>query len=284
MLLVLKTLFESELLSIRHAIARPASTLCSELRHATADVFLLPIAGLFAKHDSPRQHFIANPNHALFFGCGQAYRLSFPGGIGDESLLFEFSPAALSKLVTETLGLPDLRSASLNRHCLLAPAALLERELLWRHLTLAGGKPLAIEELSVTVLTKALQTASKDSRLAERARHALSVTRRRQQVEAVKEAISLQPMQEWTLTELARLAETSPYHLARIFRAEVGLPVHRYLIRTRLGQALETMRTQDQDLTAIALDCGFAHHSHFSSSFRTVFGLTPSRLRTRMRV
>ena len=33
------------------------------------------------------------------------------------------------------------------------------------------------------------------------------------------------------------------------------------------------------DLTAIALDAGFASHSHFTARFRSFFGCTPAGLR-----
>ena len=56
------------------------------------------------------------------------------------------------------------------------------------------------------------------------------------------------------------------------------MPVHQYLIRTRLGKALAAMRADEADLTDIALATGFANHSHFTSSFRSFFGITPSRL------
>ncbi|HAT33247.1 MAG TPA: hypothetical protein DCW29_21080, partial [Janthinobacterium sp.] len=72
---------------------------------------------------------------------------------------------------------------------------------------------------------------------------------------------------------------------------EVGVPVHQYLIRTRLGMALEALRAMDStanlktnlitNLTKIALETGFANHSHFTSSFRSLFGITPTQLRGR---
>lgn len=274
----LQTLFDSELLTIRHSVAHPSSTQCSDIERETADLLLMPLAGLFAKHDGPKQHFIANSNHALFLGCGKPYRVSFPGGIGDECLVLEFSKAALANLLSETVGVQDLYSPCLNTHCLLAPAAVLNRDLLWRHLQSAAN-PLAIEEISVLMLSTSVQAAYKDGRRKDRAKHSFTMSRRRQQVEIVKEVISLYPMQEWTLADLARLANISPFHLARVFREEVGVPVYRYLIRTRLGKALEAMRAADVDLTDIALETGFANHSHFTSSFRSLFGITPSQFR-----
>ncbi len=282
MLLVIHTLFVSDLLKIRHVVARPSSAQYSDIEREIADLVLLPIAGLFAKHDGPKHHFIANPNHALFLGREQPYRMSFPGGIGDECLVLDFSKEVLANLLTETVGVQGLHSPCLNSHCLLSPETVLNRDLLWRHLTQGAINPLAIEEICVSLLSASVQAAYKDGQGKDRARHSFTMSRRHQQVETVKEVISLYPTQEWTLGALAREANMSPYHLARIFREEVGVPVHQYLIRSRLGKALEAMRAAHVNLTDIALETGFANHSHFTASFRSLFGITPSQLRRKM--
>ncbi|HEY8026665.1 MAG TPA: AraC family transcriptional regulator [Burkholderiaceae bacterium] len=284
MSLVLRELFGSELLTIRHAVARPSLSRGDDVPRGTADLMLLPISGVFAKHESPKRHghIIANSNHALFFGHGKDYRISFPGHIGDESLVFAFSQSALAELLAQTVGAEQLYSDHLNTHSLLAPCTILQRELLWRHLKSGVFDRLAIEELSIAMLTTSLLAACKDSRSADRARHSFTLARRRQQVELVKELISLHPEQDWALGDLAREAAVSPYHLVRVFREEVGVPVHHYLVRTRLGRGLEGMRSPDAGLTDIALEAGFANHSHFTSHFRTTFGTTPSQFRKAM--
>ena len=43
MALVLRTLFQSELLSIRHGVARPAPEDTKELKYETADLILYPL-------------------------------------------------------------------------------------------------------------------------------------------------------------------------------------------------------------------------------------------------
>jgi AraC-like DNA-binding protein len=282
MLLAHQTLFESELLTIRHATARPSTAPISELEHARADLLLLPVAGVFARHDSPKHHFVANANHALFFGHGQPYRISFPGGIGDDALVLQFSKPALADLLADNVGTEELRSPFLHPHCLLPAAAILERELLQRRLKQDAADKLAIEETCVSLLSASVRAACKDGRQ-NRASHASAVCRRQRLAETVKELVSLHPAREWTLDSLAREAGASPFHLARVFREEVGLPVHQYLVRMRIGRALEAMRSTDADLTGIALEAGFAHHSHFSASFRDFFGMTPSGFRNRAR-
>lgn len=276
--LIERPLFSSELLAIRHAIARPTEVECSNLAWATADLVLLPIAGIFALHDAPRQHFIANPNHALFLGIGQPYRMSFPGRIGDESIVLAFSQAALTSMLADTAGVDDLRSPRLRPNCLLSPGSMVERSLLWR--ALLKGKPdvLAIEEHCIAIMEAALLGAASSRKDATRV---ATTRRRRRQVEDVKEAITLFPTQQWTLDALARLANTSPYHLARVFKEDVGLPVHQYLLRTRLSKSLEAMQSTGTGLTGIAFDAGFSSHSHFTSCFRAQFGMAPAEFRRR---
>lgn len=280
--LAVRPLFTSELLTIRYVLARPSPTQSDDTEHETADQMLLPISGLFARHDHARQHFIANANHAVFISRERQYRYSYPGGIGDECLVLEFSKAALTDLLVQNVGVQDLHASCLRPHCLLSPATVINRSLLWRQLQRGAIESLAIEEISVSMLSAALQAACNDSRRIGRARHALTMARRRRQVEAVKEAISLDPAREWTLDQLAGLAHGSPFHLARIFREEVGVPIHQYLIRTRLGTGLDALCGAGADLTAIALEAGFANHSHFTSRFRSHFGITPSQFRLRM--
>jgi AraC-like DNA-binding protein len=82
------------------------------------------------------------------------------------------------------------------------------------------------------------------------------------------------------LDEIARAVYASPYHLCRTFKRATGLPIHRYLTRLRLHQSLEDLLDQPgAPLARIALDLGFASHNHFTSAFRTEFGLAPSEFR-----
>ena len=60
-----------------------------------------------------------------------------------------------------------------------------------------------------------------------------------------------------------------------------GTSVYRYTLRQRLARALDAVLASNLDLTSIALDTGFASHSHFTARFRAFFGLTPEALRRR---
>jgi AraC-like DNA-binding protein len=59
----------------------------------------------------------------------------------------------------------------------------------------------------------------------------------------------------------------------------VGTSIYDYVLRERLAYALEAVLDSGDDLTTIALDAGFASHSHFTARFRSFFGCTPAALR-----
>ena len=77
------------------------------------------------------------------------------------------------------------------------------------------------------------------------------------------------------LRAVARAAAASESHLAHLFRAQVGLPLRRYVLWRRLRVAVE-QATSGQTLTASAHEAGFADAAHLSRTFRDMFGVTPS--------
>ncbi|MGE4292113.1 MAG: AraC family ligand binding domain-containing protein [Desulfovibrio sp.] len=80
------------------------------------------------------------------------------------------------------------------------------------------------------------------------------------------------------LDELARAAELSPFHLARVFCRSVGLPPHAYLTQVRVRRARELL-AGPQSLADIAACVGFADQSHLTRHFKRIVGLPPGRWR-----
>ncbi|HET7912576.1 MAG TPA: AraC family transcriptional regulator [Pseudolabrys sp.] len=80
-----------------------------------------------------------------------------------------------------------------------------------------------------------------------------------------------------SLSTLSALAQLSPYHFARAFKQDLGLPPHRYHINRRVERAKSLL--VDRSVTEVALAVGYAETSSFSSSFRRVTGVSPSEFR-----
>jgi AraC family transcriptional regulator len=274
-------LFDNELLRIPHVVSRPESDACGDLACFTADTLVLPVAGMFAKHDGPRRLCVVNSNHGLFIERDRPFRISYPARIGDECISLAFQPSTLAGLLNDVAGVEHFAALKMSGQCLLPPAAAVHRTLLWHGLKHGRLDRVEVEEVSVLLLAVAVRTGCADARRKVHAQRAATSQRRRAKVEAVKEAIGARPGQNWSLSSLAHVANASPYHLTRIFNDEVGTPLHRYLVRTRLHQCLHAMFEGNADITEIALDAGFAGASHFGASFRAYFGATPSELRRR---
>lgn len=85
-------------------------------------------------------------------------------------------------------------------------------------------------------------------------------------------------------TSLGELAETcgySVFHTCRVFQRATGRTIHGFRRELRLRHALARLLDGDEPLAEIAAATGFASQSHLTNLFRTRFGITPGRVRTR---
>lgn len=79
-----------------------------------------------------------------------------------------------------------------------------------------------------------------------------------------------------SLSDLAKVAGMSRFHLLRAFREHQGLPPHTWLMQQRLKQARLLLR-QQRSLVGIAAELGFVDQSHFIRRFHVAYGITPGR-------
>ena len=83
--------------------------------------------------------------------------------------------------------------------------------------------------------------------------------------------------------DLAAVAGLSPGHFNRAFRQSIGHAPHQYVLRRRVGVAAQLLKDSDRALADIALEVGFADQSHFTRTYASVTGETPSAYRRRHR-
>jgi AraC family transcriptional regulator len=82
-----------------------------------------------------------------------------------------------------------------------------------------------------------------------------------------------------SLEEIAKAANLSPYHFARLFKESTGLSPHQYVIRERVERAKGLLRGTDLPVGEIARACGFSHHQHLARHFSRLTGTSPTRFR-----
>jgi AraC-like DNA-binding protein len=87
-----------------------------------------------------------------------------------------------------------------------------------------------------------------------------------------------------TSAEIARRCGVSVRHLARAFRSSQGMTLHDYIAQVRLAKARTMLTESEKPLKVVAAEAGFASASHFSASFRSAIGCSPSEYRTHVRL
>jgi AraC-like DNA-binding protein len=154
------------------------------------------------------------------------------------------------------------------------------QHLLVRHLRSRAGDALEAEELVSRLVLSALSPRAVSPRPARER----TSSDHRELAEAGKSEIAADLSVRRSLCELARTLHTSPFHLARVFRAETGFTLAGYRQALRLRAALERVPQNDGDLSTLALELGFSSHSHFTASFTREFGMPPTAVKDSQRV
>ena len=75
--------------------------------------------------------------------------------------------------------------------------------------------------------------------------------------------------------EISEIVALSTRQLERLFAKYIGLSPKRYYLKLRLEKARDLLRQTDMSVTDVCLACGFKSLSHFSKSYRAVYGISP---------
>ncbi len=211
------------------------------------------------------ERFVCDALSPLWLTPAQPYRMRQPFA-GQRSVVLVFGAGACPSADDEEGVGSTTRSGGRPR---LGPAVH------WRlarcRAALDAGAPdrLALEEAALGLLPAAVGSASP----------ACAEPRPHRAVERARELLAADPATDLSLHELADAVACSPFHLARRFRRATGIGLHAYRTRLRMALALQRLADGEEALIQLALDLGYASHSHFSAAFRTCYGLPPSRAR-----
>lgn len=235
---------------------------------ATTQV-VFPYRGVYVRHLGHDQA-VADGNQVLFFNAAEGYRVSHPVPGGDGGLTLVISEPLLRELAPRALLRDGARLAFRQQRLRIDARTQVLVALLRHSLRERIVEPLEAENLALTLVQRAL---------GPRTAHTAGASVGRQRlVDRVKLVLASDLARRWTLAEIAAEVRGSPVYLTQVFRQVEGLPLYRYQLRLRLWRALDLLAQYD-DLTALSLDLGFSSHSHFSASFRQMYGRSPSEFR-----
>ncbi|MGV3707245.1 MAG: helix-turn-helix domain-containing protein [Gemmatimonas sp.] len=232
-------------------------------------------------------HFV-DPLVVTFWNRGEYFRVRHPVSAIDECTVFRLTERGSHQL-REYMGHTQKRAAPFTFAHSVRPidgmSYLRHRTALHavrQHAHLATATHHAIdalhaEEQTLSFLRHAINSPRAMS-------NELSKRAQSQVVSRAREIVSSQFTKPLSVTQIANEANCSPFHLSRLFRAQTGMTLHRAVMQLRLREGLERMldernRDEREGLSSVALDTGFASHSHFTDAFRAEYGCAPSAAR-----
>jgi AraC family transcriptional regulator len=292
------TLYASRLLVVRSYQCRACRGQFGGEEHSDAHCMVLLRRGFFRKQevarkpDKPKQTpaklsqqtVTADSGQVVFHTCGMPYRVSHPSDCGDSGTVLSLAPTLLQAIIREwhpaiddhpALPFPQLAMPCSNAHYLQHRALVQALETG----AAEASDPLWVETMALSLQAGLLADAYRLNDAPIPLRRGRTEADHHERAEAARAVLSRRLGERLSLADVADEVHLSPFHLARIFRQQAGVSLHRYLNQLRLRTALDRLLDQPCDLAALALEHGFSSHSHFSDLFRREFGFSPSALR-----
>jgi transcriptional regulator GlxA family with amidase domain len=98
-------------------------------------------------------------------------------------------------------------------------------------------------------------------------------------VHRVQDTVARDASRSWTLSQLAKVADTSSRHLSRLFHEHVGMSVKDYCDRLRVALAEELLSQTRLDMERIAERAGFSSSRQLRRAWRRLHPTAPRQAR-----
>ncbi len=79
-----------------------------------------------------------------------------------------------------------------------------------------------------------------------------------------------------SLEQLSKKFELNSFYIIRLFKSELNLSPHAYLLNIKINKAKEFLR-RGMSIVDTALECGFSDQSHFHKNFVKIVATTPKK-------
>jgi len=137
---------------------------------------------------------------------------------------------------------------------------------------------LQVEESTIAIVDAVLRAARRGARgtAGDHAHERRFPGRAPAIVEATLRLLATEYHGALSVATISARVHCSPGYLSRLFRRSTGFTLHEYQQQLRLRASLEMLLDSAHGLSEVAMQLGFANHSHFTCAFRREFGMTPS--------
>lgn len=253
-------IFRSELALYADFACAPDEPLYADSGPSNAFCFIFPSTSTRILRRG-RPSILENPAAVSLLNRGEEYQRQAVTRRGTYGTWFTLADELLEELWSEA----DRREGGFREPqiAVAAETILLQRRILHR-LGRTGTDRLATEEALVDLARTIMRAPGQP-----RSNHRL--------VQQTMRCLLINYSENVSLSEIARNVGASPAYLSRVFRATTGMTMTVFRQRLRLIASLDLLPSHAGRLTDLALDLGYSSHSHFTSAFRELFGVSPRR-------
>jgi AraC-like DNA-binding protein len=107
--------------------------------------------------------------------------------------------------------------------------------------------------------------------------------RAEKRIRDVLDYINLNYKKRLAVGQLAKIAGMHPAHLHKLFRREIGMTPHRYVLEKKIDKAKDFLAYYNESLTTTAQELGFHDYSHFCRAFVRLAGISPGTFKEKFR-
>lgn len=266
-MLAFRTLLKTADITFGHVHCSASAPDLSDEEAEPAFSVSFPTTGTYVRHVG-NDRVVANPATAVFFNSGEIHRVSHPSAAGDVNIYAVLSDDLAEQFLSPRTARFPVMTAPLPARSHLA-VRLLERQA-------ANGmaRALEVEETVTRLLSNLLQTGRSSSPPSARS-SALA--------DDAAEYLGVHYREDASLREVATAVGSSPHHLSRVFKSNIGLTLTEYRTQLRIRAAIEELAQGADDLTTVAIGVGFYDHSHLTRTMTRHLAMTPSHIREQLR-
>ena len=95
----------------------------------------------------------------------------------------------------------------------------------------------------------------------------------------IRRSLPLKSSEKIGVEEICQKFFLSKNALYRLFEAEFGMPIGKYILNRRIQLSLEALRNTGAPIATIASECGFSDYNYFIRAFKKQMGITPLQFR-----
>ncbi len=137
------------------------------------------------------------------------------------------------------------------------------------------GYELILESLAIQIVVNLLRTVENNVSFPVREKNYYEKTNIKKAIDFLMESYH----DTLSLNALAQVANLSPYHFIRVFKAETGKTPFEFLLDIKIDRASQLLGSGQHSITQVCYMTGFNSLSHFTTAFKRKTGLTPSEYR-----